>query len=116
MICHLCGSKQNIEVGHVNGFEEDTEAANLIYTCRSCNVFCANTLGKAGLGRRTRQYNPPTQGAKTLAQWLTAVMSMKGDSDAMPVESAVAMIRATSPSRRSEFASEIWSLRKARGN
>jgi len=77
-------------------------------------VLSANALRQAGLGRRTKQYNPASQGAKTLAQWLTAVMSMKGDSDAMSVESAVAMIRATPPGRRSSFAHEIWSKRRQR--
>ena len=117
MTCCLCGSKQNVEVGHVNGYEEDTDAANLFYTCRSCNVRCANTLRKAGIGRPTRQYNPASLGgAKTLASWMNAVLSMKGESDAMGVSDAVAMIHATSPSKRSEFASEIWARRKAHGN
>jgi hypothetical protein len=47
-----------------------------------------------GIGRRTRQYNP-SEGAKSLWQWLTAVMSMKGESDAMNVPAAVEKIRAT---------------------
>ena len=115
-ICCLCGSTSHVEVGHINGHEEDNEPANLCWTCRSCNVLCANTLRKAGIGTLTRQSNPATQGAKTLAQWLTSVMSMKGESDAMPVESAIAMIRATSPGKRSEFANEIWARRKAHGN
>jgi hypothetical protein len=37
---------------------------------------------------------------------------MKGESDAMTVPDAVAMIRATPPSRRSEFANEIWTRRR----
>ena len=96
-------------MGHINGREEDSTPVNLFWTCRACNVRCANTLRAAGIGRLTRQYNPGTgQGAKTLAQWLTAVMSMKGQSDAMHVDAAVEMIRATPPGSRSEFAHEIW--------
>jgi hypothetical protein len=114
-ICCLCGSKRNVEIGHVSGFEEDASPSNLFWTCRSCNVRCANTLRRAGIGRLTRQYNPASQGARSLAQWLTAVMSMRGESDAMAVDAAVAMIRATPPARRSEFASEIWSKRRERG-
>ena len=34
------------------------------------------------IGRRTPQFNP-SEGAKSLGQWLTAVMSMKGGSDAV---------------------------------
>jgi hypothetical protein len=69
----------------------------------------------AGLGTKTRQYNPATEGAKTVAQWVTAVLAMKGESDAMPVGEAVDIIRATPHSRRSKFAKEIWSKRR-RGN
>lgn len=115
-ICCLCGSQRNVEVGHVNGREEDSAFHNLFWTCRACNVRSGNTLRAAGIGRLTRQYNPGAgQGARTLAQWLTAVMSMKGQSDAMPVDAAVEMIRATPPARRSEFAQEIWSKRREHG-
>jgi 5-methylcytosine-specific restriction endonuclease McrA len=114
-ICCLCGSTRNVEVGHVNGHEEDDAPANLFWTCRSCNVISGNALRDAGIGRPTRQYNPATQGAKTLGQWLTAVTSMKGESDAMAVDAAVEMIRATPPARRSGFASEIWARRRQHG-
>jgi hypothetical protein len=40
---------------------------------------------------------------------------MKGQSDQMPVDAAVAMIHATPPEARSRFAKEIWRLRKAHG-
>jgi len=70
-------------------------------------------MRNAGLGRKTRQYNPST-GAKTLGQWVLAVSSMKGESDGMTVADAVAMIKATPPEDRSRFASEIWSRRRKR--
>jgi hypothetical protein len=54
------------------------------------------------------------QGATSLGQWLTAVMSMRGDSGAMPVKAAVQMIRATPREQRSEFAYEIWQRRRER--
>jgi hypothetical protein len=104
-----------VEVGHISGDERDDSPANLFWICRSCNVRSGNTLRKAGIGRKTRQYNPASQGATSLAQWLTAVMSMKGQSDAMPVDAAVAMIRATTPARRSEFAGAIWDRRRQHG-
>jgi hypothetical protein len=40
---------------------------------------------------------------------------MKGESAAMAVADAVAMIRATSPAKRSEFARQIWALRREHG-
>ena len=76
-------------------------------------MLCANALKRAGMGRKTRQYNPATQGATTLGQWLTAVTSMKGESSDMAVQDAVAMIHATPPEKRSGFAKEIWKLRLA---
>jgi hypothetical protein len=107
--------KQNVEVGHVDGHEENGAPRNLIWTCRPCNVRCSNTLKRAGLGRPTRQYNP-AGGAETLGQWMNAVMSVKGDSGGtMDVSDAVSMIHATSPEQRSRFAREIWAIRRRRG-
>lgn len=111
-MCCLCGSRHNVEVGHINGDEDDSGKANLFWTCRVCNVRCANALRRAGIGRLTVQNNPASQGAKSLAQWLTAVTSMKGENDAMTVGDAVAMIRATPPEDRSRFAREIWTRRR----
>ena len=113
--CNLCGLPRSVEVGHVNGNESDTEPNNLFWTCRPCNVLAGNAMRRAGVGRLTHQYNPEG-GAKSVGQWLTAVTSMKGENGAMSVSDAVAMIRATSPAKRSEYASEIWRRRKGRGN
>jgi hypothetical protein len=41
-------------------------------------------------------------------------LSMRGESGSMNVADAVAMIRATDPEQRSQFAHEIWRLRRAR--
>jgi len=113
-ICAFCGTKQQIQVGHIDGHEENGEPENLIWTCRSCNMLHANTLRASGLGRLTVQYNPATKGAQNLAQWFTAVMATKGGSDAMTVRAAVAMIRATPVDDRSGFAYEIWQRRRLR--
>ncbi len=47
------------------------------------------------------QYSLQADGAKSLGQLLTAVMSMKGQSDVMPLKDAVAMVQATPPANRS---------------
>ncbi len=104
-----------MEVGHVDGFEENTAPDNLIWNCRSCNTRLGIVYKRCGIGRRTRQYNPDTEGAKTLGQWLTAVMSMKGNSQEMTVPAAVEMIRATPAERRSQFARAIWAKRREHG-
>jgi hypothetical protein len=115
--CGFCGSRDNVEVGHVNGHEEDGEPENLIWTCRSCNVHASNTLRNAGLGRPTNQYNPSKSGgASNVGEWIQAVGTIvphKGEQYAgynyglvsdMKVGDAVAMIRATPQHKREEFA------------
>jgi len=111
--CAFCGAGR-VEVGHVNGHEEDNEPANLIWTCRPCNVRCGNTLRAAGVGRLTRQYNPDAKGAQSLGQWIMAVNCMKGIQGEMTVPAAVAMIRATPPEDRSQFQAEAWRKRRAK--
>ncbi len=103
-------------MGHLDGHEENTAPANLIWTCRRCNVRCANTLRAAGLGRKTHQFNPASEGARTLGAWMNAVMSMKGEPGGnMSVADAVALIHATPPAARSRFAKQIWGIRRKRG-
>jgi hypothetical protein len=104
-------------VAHVDGNEPNGSAQNLGPTCRSCNATVAHAMKRAGIGRRTRQYNPrgESEGAQTLGQWMAAVMSMKGESDQMSVSDAVAMIHTTPSGDRSRFAREIWRLRREHG-
>jgi hypothetical protein len=75
-ICAFCGSHCNVEVGHLDGFEENTAPENLIWNCRACNTRLGVVFKHLGMGRRTRQYNPAQQGATSLGQWLTAVFAM----------------------------------------
>ncbi|MGH9676566.1 MAG: hypothetical protein ACRD36_05640 [Candidatus Acidiferrum sp.] len=72
-------------------------------------------MKRAGLGRRTRQYNPDSPGARTLAQWVTAVLALHGESNAMDTTDAVALVHATPPEQRSRFAREIWRIRREHG-
>ena len=120
--CAFCGARnRTVEVGHVDGHEEHSERRNLIWTCRACNTKTGKHFRRIGAGRPTRQYNPARRrknadsGASSIGQWLIAVSSMKGESDAMTVPAAVAMIHATPAARRSEFAKRIWALRRQRG-
>jgi hypothetical protein len=99
----------------LDGFEENTEPANLVWACKSCNTSIGLVLKHAGIGRRTRQLNPSAEGASTLAQWVTAVLSMKGQSDAMHPAAAIDIIHATPPDVRSRFAKAIWRIRRQRG-
>lgn len=87
-ICCLCASRRNVEVGHLDGYEENTAPENLIWNCRACNTKLGVVYKRLGIGRRTRQDNRSSKGATSLAQSLTHVMSMKGESDVMTVPAA----------------------------
>lgn len=113
-VCAFCGAKRNVEVNHIDGHEENTAPANLVWGCRSCNTTMGQQLKKAGVGRLTHQYNP-SEGAQSLKQWVTAVLAMKGQNDAMTVPAAVKMIHATPADARSRFAEQIWKRRRQHG-
>lgn len=118
--CYFCGRPERslpepLHVAHIDGDERNSVDYNYGLTCRSCNAIVAHVMKDAGLGRRAVQYNP-SAGAKSVGQWLAAVMSMKGESDQMPVDVAVDMIHATPAATRSRFAQEIWSLRRRSGH
>jgi hypothetical protein len=114
--CGFCGSSRNMRVHHLNGDEADEDPKNLIGACHACNTQIGFLLKRHNIGRRVDlEYNPPAQPARNLAQWMMAVKSMHGESNDMTPRQAIAMIRATSPNRRSHFADDIWKLRRARG-
>ena len=110
--CAFCGATRNVEVGHLDGHEEHIHRSNMIWNCRACNTRLGVVFKRLGLGRKTRQFNPEARGAETYQQWVLAVTSMKGASDAMTVPAAVEMIRATPPEDRSRYAREIWRRRR----
>ncbi|HUX66896.1 MAG TPA: HNH endonuclease [Terriglobales bacterium] len=117
MHCAFCGVKGRLDVGHLDGEEANSNPSNLAWLCRPCNVRMGNAMRRAGLGRLTRQYNPRVEGARTLAAWLQAARTATGQihPQDLPIERAIAIVKATSPSQRSAFAQEIWAIRRARG-
>jgi len=54
----FCGSTSDLQVDHLDGYEEHGEPENLLWLCRSCNQLKSAVFKAAGLGRRTKQYNP----------------------------------------------------------
>jgi len=83
----------------------------------------------AGVGRRTRQYNPDaSKGARSLAQWVMAVSSIRRrdkrtgrlmprdnwKAEVMPVREAVELIRNTPHDRRVEFSQQLAAKRRPR--
>lgn len=57
-VCMFCGATKDLQVDHLDGYEEHGEPENLIILCRSCNQLKSSVFKAAGLGRRTEQYNP----------------------------------------------------------
>jgi len=76
--CVLCGSKSDLQVMHLDGNESNGDGRNLAYGCRSCNQKLSAAFKKAGLGKRTRQYNPASGSAPTFAQYAWAVSQDRG--------------------------------------
>lgn len=125
--CYMCGAPRPRDIEHIDGNEADDSPDNLHHACRSCNTTKGVTFARNGFGTRTRQYNPgkgkkratPRKaarktGAKTMAQYVQAVMVVKGQSNEMELPDAVQLLRDTPPEDRSAFAREIWSRRRKR--
>ncbi len=56
--CLYCGSHRNLGVDHISGDEADIDTRNLAWACKSCNTRKGAAFAKAGIGRKTHQYNP----------------------------------------------------------
>lgn len=113
-----CGADWNtkgIEVAHIDGDETNTNPANLAWTCRSCNQKVAAAMKAAGVGRRTKQFNPgrKRKGISDWREFAQAVAITKGEAIG-DVGRAVQLIHDTPASRRSEFQKDIWQVRKER--
>jgi hypothetical protein len=114
--CIYCGAPRPRDVDHIDGREENDAVDNLAPACHACNTRKGYAFLRAGIGRRTRQFNPAEKGdgARNLAQWVMAVMSIHGQGP-LPIREAVRLIRATPPADRAAYAAEIWRRRRARG-
>ncbi len=128
-VCVYCGSDATM-VDHVDGNESHGNPENLAFSCRPCNTTKANVMHAAGIGTKTRQYNPPAKPAANLAQWQWAVSRIrrrdkrtgqlqkkdgwKIDAPAKEVATAVAMIRATPHRKRVEFAQQLQAKQRPR--
>lgn len=116
--CALCKSRHQLMVDHRDGDESNGAKANLRWLCRSCNTREGAKMARTGKGRRTAQYNP---GAKTLGEYVEAVLQheshyVPGRGRVGAHDAAGKIIHETPKSKRREYASEIWSNRKAKGN
>jgi len=106
--CELCSSTRFLVVDHRDGEERNNARRNLRYLCKRCNTRLGIAAARAGRGRRTRQFNP---GARTLAHYVQAALEHRRGAH----DPAGRIIHETPKARRSEFAQEIWRIRRARG-
>jgi hypothetical protein len=102
--CTFCASKKNIDVDHISGDESDGEIENLMYLCRRCNARKAITQARNRIGVRTAQFNPQPAPSFREFQHAAAVLLGLRRGDAAH---ATALIRATPPAKRAEFAARI---------
>lgn len=111
-ICAFCGSKKNVEVHHIDGNEDHGATANLAWCCRSCNTAIGVAHKRAGVGQRTRQFNAAPDGRiPSYAQYARAVsIHVRGEHD-----EGGAVIHATPPSVRADYARRIASEKRKRG-
>ena len=106
--CAVCRSTRFVVVDHIDGDESNGEPENLRWLCKSCNTKLGIAMARAGIGNRTRQYNP---GARTLAEYTEAVTQhTRGSYDA-----GGKTIHDTPKEMRQRFADEIWRRRRAHG-
>lgn len=112
--CHLCGSRKNVDVHHLDGNEDHGAPENLIFACRACNAAIGAAYAKKGIGKRTRQFNGQKRGARrvpSFAEYVAAVVShRRGAWDA-----GGKVIHATPVDVRAQYAQRIWELRRQRG-
>jgi len=123
--CVLCGSTKDLGVMHLDGDESHGEAKNLAWGCRSCNQKLSHGFKRAGIGVRTRQYNP-SQGVPTFEQYAWAVRQGPGGTHKGPYlgrgkwakgphDAAGAVIHATPKHKRIEYAERLADARRAGG-
>lgn len=107
--CHFCGvAGFNVPLmpGHIDGHEENNEPWNISPTCRSCNSSVGANFARAGIGRRTRQFNP-TQPIRTASEYRRVIDVFSGSGDLDELRAAIAKLQATSHAQRNRLSREL---------
>lgn len=111
--CGFCGLKKNVGVCHINGNEDDGAPENLMWGCKSCNAIAAVLMKRAGVGKRTQQYNPAKMSKRAMMDaYGAAIKVMRGQFEG-DIGKAIATIRGTPRDVRSAYTSRTWPTRRA---
>lgn len=106
--CGYCGNAGRLDVEHIDGDEANADPWNLIAACRPCNTVKGIVLQAAGMGRRTRQFNPAPRrrAVKALPEYRRNVAILLGRAPGS-VPAAVASLQATAPGVRARLAAQL---------
>jgi hypothetical protein len=113
-LCGFCGARQPRDIDHIDGDEGNGTGWNLTRLCRTCNARKAIVQKKAGVGTRTRQYNPqrfpaPPNKQPSFAEYVKAVLILRGDQPGN-VRRAGEVIQLTDQSHRDQYTRRIASV------
>lgn len=112
--CELCGSRNRVVRDHRDGNEYNDRPGNIRWLCWSCNMRRGHEHSKRG-GKPVNIWNPDmaknVEGAKTLGAYVAAIMKHSPGAH----DEGGAILHATPAHKRSEFAREIWALRREHG-
>jgi len=78
--CYFCGSRQHVGVHHFDGNEDHGHRQNLGWACKRCNAKIAHWMKRAGIGKRTRQFNPSKASKESqMLAYGQAIKVMRGE-------------------------------------
>jgi hypothetical protein len=109
-VCHWCGKSgfaAKLMAGHVDGYEEHNDPANVSPTCRPCNNALAAHFTRAGVGRLTRQFNPAAKAAANPEDYAGIVAAMMTEEHTGRLRAAIRRMQATPHASRNAYAREL---------
>jgi len=111
LVFATCAERRNVEVGHSTAMR-NRRTGNLLWTCKLQCPLCEHAPARGNRQAHATVHPRARRGESRSV--VTAVMSMRGESDAMSVRMRF-LDPCDSPASRSEFAQEIGSAARRYG-